>query len=496
MPPRRKLAAAAGAVAILLAFTVFVPASTPGPLERDFEAYYAAGATVNAGADPYSRAIWSAESRVPGVDAGRDELLPFVGPAAGLPLWSVLARLSYRAAVAVWTLALGAALLAIAGAAFALTPTARAPWRVVVAVALTATAAPVIGSLALGQAALVAAAGIAAAVVTYRWGWPAGAFVATLTAAVQPNLALALLARLRSRWDLAAATSAAGAFALISLAAGGGPAGFAAYAHRLAEHGAAERHVAIQHTTTAIAYSLGIDRGGAAAIGAAAPLAAVLATIALGIRERLDATTTTLLACALLPFAVPFFHEHDFVIEVLPILVLGLRARGRARALAAIAAALLLVDWFGLAQRHTAAAQIISLGTAVACCFIALGSGPLRRADAAGLVTLALLASLAVPLGRAHPAPTWPDDLPAHYRATASADASAVWADEGRATGLLARVPAWGILRSFPLAGCIVLSAALVSDARRRRRQTRHRAGVGAERGPRATVAALPARAR
>ena len=55
---------------------------------RDFESYWAAGSAWSAGDDPYSRQIWRAERLVPGVNANREELLPFVGPPFGLPLWA------------------------------------------------------------------------------------------------------------------------------------------------------------------------------------------------------------------------------------------------------------------------------------------------------------------------------------------------------------------------------------------------------------------------
>jgi hypothetical protein len=79
------------------------------------------------------------------------------------------------------------------------------------------------------------------------------------------------------------------------------------------------------------------------------------------------------------------------------------------------------------------------------------------------------LAAIALPLGRLRPAPVWPDRLPVTFHADPATDASAVWAAEQRATGLTARIPAWGLLRGLPLAGCIVLSAALVAEARRLR---------------------------
>jgi hypothetical protein len=472
MPLRPKAATAAAGLALVLGFTVFRPPATPGPLERDFEAYYAAGVTVNAGGDPYSRAIWDAEKRVPGVPATRDELLPFVGPAAALPFWSLVARLPYRTALAVWTALLVAALLGVLAAALRVASAPRDSWLYAGTAILAIGSGPVIGALALGQAAIIAAAGVAGAVVAYRARAAAAAFGATLLAALQPNLALALGARMRSGWDFAVAASAAGAFIVLTLTAGGGVAGLLTYLHRLAAHGAAERHITIQHTPEAIAYSLGLPLHAAAILGTAVAVAAAGAAIALIVRERLDPTDATLVVCALLPLAIPFVHEHDLVLELLPVLILALRARGRARALASVAAVLALVDWFGFAQRHGAGGQIVCLGAAVALGFAGLNRQKAPR-DAApdlyGLVALAGLAALALPLGLANPAPTWPDALPPAFHADPAADASAVWAAEGRAAGLTARQAAWGALRSIPLAGCCVLAAALVSDARRRR---------------------------
>lgn len=467
----RSLAVAAGTLlALALAFSLTAPPSTPGPLERDFEAYYCAGATLNAGGDPYSRAIWTAERRIPGVDAGRDELLPFVGPAAALPAWSALARLPYRGALVVWTTFLIAMLAALVGSALVLTGAPRS--RVWFALAFTVASAPVLGALALGQAALVSAGGVALALVACRARSASGAVGAMLLAAVQPNLTLALAARIRSRWDVAGAACAAALFASLTLIAGGGVAGFAAYIERLRAHSAAERDIAIQHTPAAIAYALGLSPSAATFVGLGIALLAVVTTIAIVRRERLDALTATLVAGALLPLAVPFFHEQDFALELLPILMLALRARGRARGLGAIAAVCVLIDWFGFAQRHAAAAQILCLGCAVAFAFTGLADAARsdRRSDFAGLATLAVLGAIAVPLALHHPAPTWPDMLPPHFHAPPTLDASAVWGAEQQAAGLAQRDPVWGFLRAIPLAGCIVLAAALVLDGRDRRR--------------------------
>ena len=195
-------------------------------------------------------------------------------------------------------------------------------------------------------------------------------------------------------------------------------------------------------------------------------------------RLRLSPLAGTLFAVALLPVAVPFFHEHDFVLELIPLYLLAIRTQGAARAASGVAIALILVDWFGLAQRPAAAGQIVALAAVTACTFVVMGRGErATRADFAPFVALAALACLAIPLAHAFPAPTWPDALPAFYHAPAGADASAVWAAEQHAAGGLdAHVPAWGLLRAIPLAGCILLAATLAVCARRASQEEGHQA--------------------
>jgi hypothetical protein len=450
-----------------LAITLLRPPPTQGPFGRDFEAYYAAGATWNAGGDPWSRAVWSTERAIPGVDAARDELLPYVGPAAALPLFGALARLPFDVAVRVWTVLLVAAFAALVLASLALAR-ARGAAALIGAALLAIASGPVTSAIALGQVALLAAAGIACALVAYDRRAFAGGAVATLIAGLQPNLALVLIARMRDRVAVLAAAGGAVAFAALTLAAGGGLPGLAAYAHRLGEHASAERFVAIQHTPGAIAWAFGASDALAAAAGAAVAVAAIAAIVITTVRARLDARDGALLALAAAPLAVPFFHEHDFVLAIVPLIVLAVRTEGTPRAWAGVAAVLVGVDWLGIAQRPAAAAQIVATGIAVAFAFVALGRGArATRADVAPFAALAVLACAAVPLAHAFPAPIWPDALPASYRAPATADASAVWAGEQRAAGLAVRQPAWGALRALPLAGCVVLGFGLVLTRRR-----------------------------
>jgi len=456
-------------IAAVLAYTLFRPAPTQGPFARDFEAYYAAGAVWNAGGDPWSRAVWGVERGIGGVDAARDELLPYVGPAAALPLFGALARLPHPVAVRVWTALLALAALALVLAVLALAPVGlRRGTVVVAALAFVVASGPGTSALALGQVALLSAAGVAWALSALERRAIAPATFATLVAAVQPNLAPVLIARLRDRTAVVCAALAVVAFALLTMWAGGGPTGMSAYAARLVQHAHAEQFVTIQYTPAAIAAAFGIADRVALAIGFVCAIAAVALTIVVTIRFALTPRDGTLLAIAALPLALPFFHEHDFVLELIPLLLLALTARGTVRVWTGVATAMIAVDWLGIAQRPSAAAQIVALAAVTVCAFIVLGRGErATRADLVPVVALVVLFAAAIPLAQAFPAPIWPDALPAHYHAAASADASAVWAGEQHAAGLDARVPAWGALRAIPLAGCIVLGAAIVLGRRR-----------------------------
>ena len=451
---------------MLVAVTAVRPPPAHGPFGRDFEAYYAAGATRNAGGDPWSRDVWRVESTIGGVDRG-EELLPFVGPAFVLPLFAALARLPFGAAERVWSGMLAAALGALVLASLALVRERRVVALLAAFVFCIASGTGT-SALALAQAALLAAAGMACALVALDRRRAVAAVPAIVIAAVQPNVALALVARLRDRTALIATACALACVTAITLA-GGGVRSLLAYVQRLGAHGDAERFIAIQYTPTAIAHAWGATAPTASALGAAVAIVAVLAAIVAIVRARLGALDGTLLAIAALPLAVPFFHEHDFVVELIPLLVVAVRARGTVRALAGAAAALVGVDWFGLAQRPPAAAQILALGAASMLAFVALGrSARLSRADAVPLALLAVTACIALPLARAHHAPTWPDALPPTYRAPANVPASSVWADEQHVAGLDGADPVWGALRAIPLAGCVVLAAAVVAGARRR----------------------------
>lgn len=449
-----------------LAATILRPPPGPGPFARDFEAYYAAGATWNAGGDPWSRDVWRVERTIPGVDASHDELLPFVGPAASLPLWSAFARLPFALARDIWLGLLALALGVLALAALMLARVPLTPGSAAAALLLGAASGPAIGAFGLGQVALVSAAGVAVAFVALERGSP-WAILAAWVAALQPNLALPLAAGLTARRAAALLAAAAAAFLALTLAVGGGFGGMLAYLQRLAEHGAGERFIAIQYSVPAILASFGVAPPSAAAAGDALALLALAAAAAAAVRWRTQPRLALAVAVAALPWAVPFFHEHDFVIELLPAIVLAAWPDARVRLLAGIAAVATLVDWFGIAQRPHDAAFTSALAFAVACAWSALAT---RTAPAPSplpvFAACALLVVAAVPLALAFPAPVWPDALGAFHAAPALG-ASAVWAAEQHRAGLDASAPSWGVLRAIPLAGCalLVLAAYVAAGA-------------------------------
>jgi hypothetical protein len=446
-----------GWVAAAVAFGALRPASTPGPPLRDFEAYWAAGSAWNAHLDPYERGIWRFERTTGGVDARRDELLPFIGPPATLPAWSVLARFSYARSVWLWETGLAACLIGLVlvvmrGSGKCVTPSLLG------AMLLLALAfGPITSDLALGQTALVAFCAAASATLLADTSLPA-AGVATCFAFAQPNAALGLASQLgRNRITLALAIAIVVTFAVGALARGWSwPID---YARALAAHGAAERFVAIQFTPLSLAYGFGAVPRVAAVAAAVVAALAIAAAIALAVRvperfARFSGFST------LVPFVAGFFHEHDFVLAYAAAGWCAIRTGGTTRAMALIGTLFVAIDWLGLAQRPTGIVQSSLLAVAALAAFLALGEPRELFAMLRAAVVPAVCFAAAAWLARHHPVPIWPDAL-GQFRAAAAVPIATVWAQEQRAAGLLHPSPVWSLLRTLPLLGCALLAAAI-----------------------------------
>jgi hypothetical protein len=430
---------------------------TPGPLARDFEAYWSAGKTSNAGMDPYTKTIWNAERGIAGVDARRDELLPFISPPHTLIVWRAAARLPYETATYVWWVLLGITLAALVVAVLRGAGLPITALSFLMCAALAVSYAPISSDLALGQNALPAFLGAVLVVLLAPQRLPLAVLAAVLAFA-QPNAALGLAGQIgRNRVTLAILLGAGLTYALGALMAG--PQWPWAYARAVAQHGAAERFAAIQFDPAAIAFDFGATQAVATILAFVIALLAVAAAIMLcrAVREPFARFAGL---SALVPFVAGFFHEHDFVVAFAAAAWSAIRTTGTVRVVALAGTLLVGFDWLGLAQRPGGIVQSVLMESAVLAAFVALGEKIEVRPAVLLAAAAAVVIAVAAVLASHHPVPVWPDSL-AGFRAPATAGIASIWLAEQRANGLLAPIPAWGVLRSLSLLGCVLLAYAI-----------------------------------
>lgn len=440
----RAILLAAGGLFAVLAFGFQRPST--GVALRDFEAYYAAGATQLTGADPYSLAVWQAEERIPGIVEARRELLPFFSPPATLPLWSALARTSFTRASIVWIAVLVCSLMALIAATAALLRLSQAQTA---ATALLAIAfVPVTSAIALGQAALPAFAAVVMALALLD-AWPVLASAAAIAAALQPNVALPLALGFTTRRGAGALLCAAAA-AYVCGAAVSGAAWIVPYLRVLAAASRAEGFAAIQYTPAAIFYGFGLTPP--VAIAAAAITAAVAAVVAVrGASRTSQRVKRIAIVCAAMPFVAGFFHDQDMIVLFFPATAALCFTRTRAP-LAFLGALLASVNWVDFAQQPQGAAQDCILALAFAAFAAALrpSRALLMPAFAFGGCVLA-----GAWIGHLHPLPIWPDAM--HGAPALSGTPAEIWKEEQLQTGLLRPDAAAALLRMLALLGAALL---------------------------------------
>jgi hypothetical protein len=383
-------------------------------------------------------------------------LLPFVGPPFGLPLWAAFADLPWQVATAVWDTVL---VICIAVLAFGTLRLARGrtdTLDIIASLAFVAGFGPLTSGIALGQVAIVSSAAIV--LVPYLLG-PRMVFAATvaaLAAALQPNLAIVLAARIANRRSTIAFAFAATIAIGGSIVALGGLEGLATYANVLRAHAAAERFIAIQTSPSAIARALGASVHVAGAIGIALALATVGLVAFQCLRGRYAPDARLALACAAAPLAFPFAHEHDFTIVFFPALLVARRARGALWAAAAFATLGIAVDWLGLAQRPTGVLESAALIAAAALALVTLARDPVRPYHFAPLLVAGVVLVVGAIVART-PLPTWPDGLGLDFHVPFDMSAPEVWHLEQVRSGIATLAPAWGALRAISLASCAAL---------------------------------------
>ncbi len=441
MKAAQRICAIAAAVLVATALLALHPAGEPGVALRDFEAYYSAGLTWLAHGDPYSLAIWNAQSQIPGVVASRHEVLPFVGLPSTLPFWALFSQMPYQTATLVWILLLLGALITIVIASATLLRLSA------IDATLTAIAAlsfvPITSDFGLGQAALPAYAFAVFALTTP----PLLASVAVALSALQPNVALGLGVLLESPRSTLALISGA----IIVYVAGtvaDGPMWPLHYVSIVTAHAQAERFATIQYTPAAVLYGFGLSQPIAQAGSWLIALLALIVAIAGVVRVRDTAQRFAILCCAI-PFVTGFFHEHDFVALFVP--ALFALAYARNSALSAFATVLVGVNWLDFAQQPQAAPQDITLAAGLF--LAAVGFAPKFHHLASAAASIAVVA-LGVWIGHMHPLPIWPNDM---QGAAAGATIAEVWKNEQLQTGLLFPYAAAAMLRCFALLGSALL---------------------------------------
>ena len=452
----RALLLALAVVTLALAFTLARPREVPGPALRDFEAYWAAGASWSSGDDPYSRQLWRAERTVPGVVATREELLPFIGPPYGLPLWAFFARFDYATASLLWRAVLGLAFVTLTLGGLELAG-ARPDWIDRLAVlALGAGFGPLTSGLALGQVAIVSAAAAVGTLLALRAKRTLLAAAAAFVAALQPNVGIALVARFGER-RANVALVLAGALAVGgSIVAAGGAGAAIRYLTAVRDHREAELFLAIQTTPIAIARALGAAPLAAEIFGAVLAIGVVVVLIAQFASRRYDGVERFSMLSAALPLTWTFAHEHDFALALFPALVCFRRRDGWTWLAGAAGMLLVAIDWLGFSQRPSGVLQSALLALAAALATAALSRGRLTMLRFAPAATLVLI-PIGAFISRAHPLAVWPNALPASFSVPIAMSAPQLWALEQHLSGIDTLDPWLGLLRALPLAGCALL---------------------------------------
>lgn len=444
-------------LAVAGAFFGVRPASKGGPPLRDFESYYSAGVTWRYQGDPYSREVWRTERTIPGIVASRDELLPFVGPPFGLPLWSALGRLPWFGAVTVWEAVAALAVAVLAFGSLALAGGALGVADAFAVLVVVAGFGPLTSGVALGQVAVLASAAVVAFPFAMRRGGIAGTFAAALLAALQPNLAVVLATRLgglRAWAGLSLAALVAIGGSQLALAQQGG---LATYVDLLRAHAAAERFITIQTTPAAVARALGLSAPAATEFGLALLLAIVAIVAWQCLSRRYEPDARLALGCAALPLTLTFAHEHDFTIAFLPAIFIVRRARGATWVAGTVAALFIAIDWLGLSQRPTGALATALLTLAAGLGFAALARERLRPFHALPALVATAAVAIAAYVASSSPLPTWPDALSATFHVARSLTAPEVWHAEQAASGVTTLAPFYGFLRGLSLLGCLGL---------------------------------------
>jgi hypothetical protein len=180
---------------------------------------------------------------------------------------------------------------------------------------------------------------------------------------------------------------------------------------------------------------------------------------------RANIADGALIAYATLPFVLPFEHEPDMVVALVPALVVAFRATGWAWALGAAGTVLLCIDPFALTQGWPGLLFSVAMATITSLQLAALAPAAVGRLRFVPLAVAALILAIGLFAPSQH-LPLWPATLPDHRTLAAGATPSSVWHDELVAMGL-EDPNAWvSVLRLLTLCGCGCIGVAMLCTAR------------------------------
>jgi hypothetical protein len=418
------------------------------------------------GGDPYGIGIWSIEQTLPGFDASRLELLPFVGPPLSLPLWAAFGSLPYLAASIAWGVVViaAAALLLVIPARLAHHRIRRAD--VISLFVVAVSAGPIVTAASVGQAALPAAAAVGFSILcAARRQWPAMILATIAAGLLKPNDALALVATARDIAALGALVTSIIVSSVANLQFANGVHGIVTYANVLLGQGESERTSAYQFSVTAIAFGFGMTQSVARTFGTVVSVIAIGATVVALRVNRASITDGAVIACAALPFVLPFEHEPDMIVALLPALVVTFRATGGAWALGATGTVLLCIDPFALTQGWPGLLFSVAMAWITSLQLAALAPAAVGRFRFLPFAVAPVILAIGLFAPPQH-LPLWPATLPDHRALAAGATASSVWHDELVAMGLENRNVWVSLVRSLTLCGCACIALAMLCTAR------------------------------
>jgi hypothetical protein len=261
------------AFAVIAIVVYFCPSSRPGAIARDFNAFYCSGAAVAAGVDPYRAGSVGACERAPkkaGLYSVPEGLaLPAPLPPYDLLGFSLLGRLPYEVATALFTLAILAALAVTVEAMHRVVGLSRS--------VLFLVFAPIdgFGAIYLGEVAPLAVASLALSMLALKNGRPRLAAGALVLSMCEPHVGIAPILALfvcipKTRPTIALGSAVLGA---LSVAAVGLSLTTEYFRDVLPAHAISEIASTRQLSLTALLNALGVTDAAALALGTLSYLA-------------------------------------------------------------------------------------------------------------------------------------------------------------------------------------------------------------------------------